>query len=129
MKPSRILLAPTPLYDLAILGGGIIGTSTALHLQQQHPNMKIALLEKETALGKHQTGHNSGVIHSGIYYKPGSLRARLCVEGARSMYRYCEDKDIRVDRCGKVSPAFFLFGLCLRPLSLQTPVLLNYIGV
>ena len=77
-------------YDIAIIGGGIVGLATARALLETKPSLKLVLCEKEAELGTHQTGHNSGVIHSGIYYKPGSFKARLCVEGARLMVDFCE---------------------------------------
>jgi L-2-hydroxyglutarate oxidase LhgO len=89
-------------YDIAIIGGGIVGLATARALLEQTPSLKLVLCEKESELGRHQTGHNSGVIHSGIYYKPGSFKARLCVEGARLMVEFCEAHAIKYDRCGKV---------------------------
>jgi (S)-2-hydroxyglutarate dehydrogenase len=89
-------------YDIAIIGGGIVGLATARALLEQKPSLKLVLCEKESELGRHQTGHNSGVIHSGIYYKPGSFKARLCVEGARLMVDFCEAHAIKYDRCGKV---------------------------
>ncbi|MGH7389064.1 MAG: L-2-hydroxyglutarate oxidase [Candidatus Rokuibacteriota bacterium] len=89
-------------YDVAIVGGGIIALATARALHERAPRARLVILEKEAALAQHQTGHNSGVIHSGIYYKPGSYKARLCVEGARLMKEFCEAHGIRVDRCGKV---------------------------
>jgi (S)-2-hydroxyglutarate dehydrogenase len=89
-------------YDIAIIGGGIIGLATARALLERTPSLTLALCEKEAELGTHQTGHNSGVIHSGIYYKPGSFKARLCVEGARLMVQFCEAHSIKYDRCGKV---------------------------
>ena len=76
-------------YDVAIVGGGIIGLATARALLERAPSARIVILDKESKLGMHQTGHNSGVIHSGIYYKPGSLKARLCVEGVRLMKAFC----------------------------------------
>jgi L-2-hydroxyglutarate oxidase LhgO len=75
--------------DIAIIGGGIVGLSTALALTDRYPAARIVILDKEATITAHQTGHNSGVIHSGIYYKPGSLMARLCVEGARLMKAFC----------------------------------------
>ncbi|HBH03410.1 MAG TPA: L-2-hydroxyglutarate oxidase [Candidatus Rokubacteria bacterium] len=89
-------------YDIAIVGGGIVGLATARALRERAPRARLVLLEKEPRLATHQTGHNSGVIHSGIYYRPGSHKARLCVEGKQLMYRFCEEHGIRVERCGKV---------------------------
>ncbi|MGG1660690.1 L-2-hydroxyglutarate oxidase [Brevibacillus sp. NRS-1366] len=89
-------------YDFLIVGGGIVGLSTAWAMQQRFPDKHIALLEKEAAWAFHQTGHNSGVIHSGIYYKPGSLKARLAREGNRQMVAFCEEHGIRHEVCGKV---------------------------
>jgi len=89
-------------YDLAIIGGGIIGLATARALLERYPALHLVLCEKEAELGTHQTGHNSGVIHSGIYYKPGSFKARLCVEGVRLMTDFCDKNGIKYDRCGKV---------------------------
>jgi L-2-hydroxyglutarate oxidase LhgO len=89
-------------YDVGIVGAGIIGLASARELLRRHPRLKLALLDKEAEIGRHQTGHNSGVIHSGIYYAPGSLKARLCVQGARELYAYCAERDIPTERCGKV---------------------------
>jgi len=89
-------------YDLAIIGGGIVGLATARALLERFPSLHLVLCEKEAELGTHQTGHNSGVIHSGIYYKPGSFKARLCVEGVRLMMDFCDTHGIKYDRCGKV---------------------------
>ena len=89
-------------YDLAIVGGGIVGLATARALTERAPGTRIVILEKESTLGAHQTGHNSGVIHSGIYYKPGSFKATLCVEGKQLMVDFCEKHGIKVVRCGKV---------------------------
>ena len=89
-------------YDLAIIGGGILGLATARALLERYPALHLVLCEKEAELGTHQTGHNSGVIHSGIYYKPGSFKARLCVEGVRLMTDFCDTHGIKYDRCGKV---------------------------
>lgn len=88
--------------DVAIVGGGIVGLATARALRERAPHARLVILEKEPKLASHQTGHNSGVIHSGIYYKPGSHKARLCVEGKHLMLEFCEKHGIRVDRCGKV---------------------------
>ena len=89
-------------YDLAIVGGGILGLATALSLSEQFPGLALVLLEKENTFAAHQTGHNSGVIHSGVYYKPGSLKAALCVKGGRMLTAFCENQGIPVFRCGKV---------------------------
>ena len=88
--------------DIAIVGGGILGLAVARELGKRQPGASICVLEREQQLGTHQTGHNSGVIHAGVYYVPGSLKARLCVEGAREMYEYCESHEIPSERCGKV---------------------------
>jgi L-2-hydroxyglutarate oxidase len=88
--------------DLAIVGGGIVGLAVARELIRRNPHASVCVLERESEIGTHQTGHNSGVIHAGVYYTPGSLKARLCVEGARELYEYCEQHDIAVERCGKV---------------------------
>ena len=88
--------------DLVIIGGGIVGLATALEAVRRHRGKRIALLEKEDAIGRHQTGHNSGVIHSGIYYKPGSLKAKNCVAGAAAMVEFCREYNIAFDICGKV---------------------------
>jgi L-2-hydroxyglutarate oxidase len=89
-------------YDIAIIGGGIIGLAAALALGQRAPELRLAVLEKEARLAAHQSSHNSGVIHAGIYYTPGSEKARLCVEGARLMFAFCDEHGVRYDRCGKV---------------------------
>jgi L-2-hydroxyglutarate oxidase len=88
-------------YDIAIIGGGIVGMATAMELSRR-PGVSLAVLEAENHLGAHQTGHNSGVIHSGLYYKPGSLKARNCTEGRDAMYRFCQDHGISHEQCGKV---------------------------
>lgn len=90
----------TKPYDIAIIGGGIVGTATAMALSQR-TKARLVVLEAEDHLAAHQTGHNSGVIHSGLYYKPGSLKARNCVEGRDLMYRFCEEHGIAHERCGK----------------------------
>lgn len=88
-------------YDIAIIGGGIVGMATALALMQKKAH-KLVVLEAENRLCVHQTGHNSGVIHSGIYYKPGSLKALNCAKGREALYRFCEEHNIKHERCGKI---------------------------
>ena len=88
--------------DIAVIGGGIVGLATALGLTEAYPGTRLVILDKEPRLASHQTGHNSGVIHSGVYYKPGSLKARLCVEGARLMKEFCDAHGIGWEGCGKV---------------------------
>lgn len=88
--------------DYAVVGGGIVGLAVARELQIRRPGDSVAVLERESEVGRHQTGHNSGVLHAGIYYAPGSLKARLCVEGARELYDYCDQHDIAHERIGKV---------------------------
>ncbi|MEK6239467.1 MAG: L-2-hydroxyglutarate oxidase [Planctomycetales bacterium] len=91
-------------YDVAIIGGGIIGLSTARMIAERW-NLKLVVLETENELAAHQTGHNSGVIHSGLYYQPGSLKAKNCVEGREAMYRFCSEHGVPHDRCGKLVAA------------------------
>ncbi len=89
-------------YDFCIIGGGIVGLATALNLRRRRPSSSIIILEKESAVGLHQTGHNSGVIHAGIYYQPGSLKARLCSEGCAATKEFCAENDIPFEVCGKI---------------------------
>src|SRR6266496_3262878 len=89
-------------YDIAVIGGGIVGLSFAMQAVEQFPRMRLLILEKESGVARHQTGHNSGVIHSGVYYKPGSLKARLCVQGAREMLEFCGRNGIPHEVCGKL---------------------------
>ncbi|MCB1289112.1 MAG: FAD-dependent oxidoreductase, partial [Mycobacterium sp.] len=90
------------VHDLVVVGAGIVGLAVAREWVARRPADDVVVLERETAPARHQTGHNSGVIHGGVYYTPGSLKARLCVEGARLMYRYCEDNGIPYERSGKL---------------------------
>jgi len=89
-------------FDIVIIGGGIVGLATALNVTQRYPQRKLVILEKEDRLAAHQTGHNSGVIHSGIYYKPGSLKAQTCVSGAKALTAFCDRHSLPYERCGKV---------------------------
>jgi L-2-hydroxyglutarate oxidase LhgO len=90
------------MHDIAVIGGGIVGLSFAMQASEQFPGLQVLVLEKESRIAQHQTGHNSGVIHSGVYYKLGSLKARLCVEGAREMVEFCQRQGIAYEVCGKV---------------------------
>ena len=90
------------LHDVVVVGGGIVGVATGRQLKREYPEMRVALLEKETSLGLHQTGRNSGVIHAGVYYKPGSVMARLCVKGSAMTYEYLREQGIPYRECGKV---------------------------
>lgn len=89
-------------YDVVVVGGGIVGLATAYALSRRVDDPKVLLLEKETELARHQTGHNSGVIHSGIYYPPGSLKARFAIEGGEKLTAFCDERGIPYKRCGKV---------------------------
>src|SRR4026208_2404581 len=88
--------------DFVVVGGGIVGLATAAALLEGEPHTRLAVLEKERIWAAHQTGHNSGVIHSGIYYKPGSLKAKFCVEGAAAMVDFCRTHSLPHEICGKV---------------------------
>lgn len=91
-----------PVYDIVVIGGGIVGLATAMALTSRHCGLGLAVIEAEEKLAKHQTGNNSGVIHSGLYYKPGSLKARNCVEGREALYAFCAEHHIAHDPCGKI---------------------------
>jgi L-2-hydroxyglutarate oxidase len=89
-------------YDIAVIGGGIVGVATAMRISEKYPRYGVGIIDKEDELAQHQTGHNSGVIHSGIYYKPGSLKAQNCVTGVKSLLEFCDQNGIQYDLCGKV---------------------------
>lgn len=93
---------PSGECDLAVVGAGILGLAVARELARRHPGRSVVVLEQEQRAGVHQTGHNSGVVHAGIYYKPGSRKAQLCVQGAHQLYEYCQARAIAVWRCGKL---------------------------
>src|SRR5215208_1458984 len=93
---------PPRQCDVVVIGGGILGLAVARELLARHPGWSLCVLERENRLAAHQTSHSSGVIHAGIYYAPGSLKARLCVEGARLLYAYCDERGIEARRNGKL---------------------------
>lgn len=90
------------MYDILIVGGGIVGLATALKLKEQRPELKVVLVEKEDKLTAHQTGNNSGVIHSGLYYKPGSLKATNCLRGYQMLLDFCNAEGVPYELCGKI---------------------------
>jgi L-2-hydroxyglutarate oxidase LhgO len=104
LSPAFLLLfwAVSDRYDLAIIGGGIVGLATAYQLLLRRPGLHLAILEKEEEVATHQSGHNTGVIHAGIYYRPGSLKARLCREGKEALERFADEHGIPYRRCGKI---------------------------
>jgi L-2-hydroxyglutarate oxidase LhgO len=93
---------PADRYDIAVVGAGIVGLAVAREVLTRRPDAKILVIDKANAVAQHQTGHNSGVIHAGVYYAPGSLKAQLCVQGAKLMYEFCEQNAIAFERCGKL---------------------------
>src|SRR5882672_9111381 len=99
---ARSSLMTDSRYDVLIVGGGIVGLAVALEITRRFPRLRLVLLEKEDSVGRHQSSHNSGVIHSGVYYKPGSLKAKLCVEGSRAMIEFCRAHGLPHQVCGKV---------------------------
>ena len=90
------------MYDYIVIGGGIVGVSTALSLITKHPDKRILLLEKENSFGDHQTGHNRGVLHAGVYYQPGSLKAKFCKEGLKETINFCITHQIPYKQFGKL---------------------------
>jgi len=88
--------------DLVVVGAGILGLAVAREALLRYPGLEVVVLEKEARSARHQTAHNSGVVHAGVYYAPGSLKAKLCVEGSAALYRYCDEKEIPYERCGKL---------------------------
>ena len=90
------------MFDITVIGGGIVGLATALQIQKANPSLRILLIEKENELARHQTGNNSGVIHSGLYYKPGSLKATNCIRGYHLLLDFCKENEIPYDLCGKI---------------------------
>ncbi len=89
-------------FDVVVVGAGIVGLATAFQILRKDPSTDLAVVEKEPGPARHQSGHNSGVIHSGIYYRPGSLKARLCIEGARTLVTFCREQEIPYEICGKI---------------------------
>src|SRR5260221_797076 len=90
------------MFDVIVIGGGIVGLATALQVQKSNPLLRILLIEKEKELARHQTGNNSGVIHSGLYYKPGSLKVLNCIRGYQLLIDFCRENEIPFDLCGKI---------------------------
>jgi L-2-hydroxyglutarate oxidase LhgO len=93
---------PADRYDVAVVGAGIVGLAVAREVLMRRPDAKVLVIDKAETVAQHQTGHNSGVIHAGVYYAPGSLKAQLCVQGAKLMYEFCEQNEIPFERCGKL---------------------------
>src|ERR1700756_1184940 len=89
-------------FFIVVIGGGVVGLSVAREATRQFPRMRVLVVEKEAKVGSHQSGHNSGVIHSGVYYKPGSMKVRMCVAGAAAMVEFCREHGVPYEICGKV---------------------------
>lgn len=102
IKNIFVFFSPVERFDVVVVGGGIVGAASAREILLRHPEWKVAVVEKENGLAKHQTGHNSGVVHAGIYYKPGTLKAKLCVEGMHLCYKYFDQKRIPYKKVGKL---------------------------
>src|SRR5918998_78205 len=106
MPVTRIRMSsaayPLAVFDIAVVGGGIVGLAVGRELLERRPGLRLAVLQREAEVRRGQTGANSGVVHAGIYYAPGSLKAQLCVDGARRLYAYCEERGIAHERCGKL---------------------------
>lgn len=102
MSSAASAAEPAAECDLAVVGGGILGLAVARELLRRRPGARLQVLEGEAAIGRHQTGRSSGVVHAGLYYEPGSLKARLCVGGARELYAYCDEQGIPYQRSGKL---------------------------
>jgi len=101
-KETNVFILQTMNFDIVIVGGGIVGLATALKIKEASPNLTVSVIEKEDKIAGHQTGHNSGVIHSGLYYKPGSLKAINCINGYHLLVDFCKANEIPFDLCGKI---------------------------
>ena len=102
LEGNRYIYLPTRNFDIAVVGGGVIGLATAMRMARMNLGSRLVILEKEDLLGQHQTGHNSGVIHAGIYYAPGSSKANFCSTGGALLRKFCDDHGVSYDMCGKV---------------------------
>lgn len=114
--PPTPVLAPLAMqteFDVAVVGGGIVGLATAREVQKRYPDLTVVVVEKEREVAPHQSSHNSGVIHAGMYYVPGSAMALTCVRGAKLMYEYLESRGLPYDRVGYASPSCPLVVQCV----------------